>query len=158
MTVFLSPVLIGVLVLIALLHVAWALGSHFPCANEQALARTVVGRRGITKMPSARASAFVAICLFFAAYWAALLGGKVGLPIGEPATKWLTALVGGLIGVVFLGRGIIGILPAFERASPEMPFLKLNRRLYSPLSFLIGVGFILLVLAMPNWSWRLDFG
>ena len=58
-------------------------------------------------------------------------------------------------GTVFLGRGIIGVLPAFERSSPESPFLTLNRRVYSPLSFLIGLGFILLVLSLPNWSWRL---
>ena len=47
------------------------------------------------------------------------------------------------------------MLPAFEQALPEQPFLSLNRRFYSPLIFLIGVGFALLTLALPYWSWRL---
>jgi hypothetical protein len=46
-------------------------------------------------------------------------------------------------------------LPAFERALPEQPFLTLNRRFYSPLIILIGIGFALLTLALPHWSWRL---
>ena len=157
--VIISPVLIAVLVAIGALHLLWALGSHFPCANEQELARTVVGRRGITKMPSPAACAFVAFWLFAAAGWAALLGEMIHLPIhNNTLSKGIVAIVGLLAGLVFLGRGIIGILPAFERASPELPFLKLNRRIYSPLSFLIGLAFLLLVIALPNWSWRLGLG
>ncbi|KCZ52652.1 DUF3995 domain-containing protein [Hyphomonas pacifica] len=152
-----SPVLVLVLTGLALLHLLWAMGSHFPCANEQALARAVVGRRGITRMPSAASCVFVALWLFAAAFWAAALGGYVSLPVHERLAKWLLALGGFAAGMVFMGRGIIGILPAFERALPELPFLKLNRRIYSPLSFLVGVGFILLVLVLPNWGWRLGF-
>ena len=47
-----SLILVSILVALGVLHLLWALGSSFPCANEQALARAVVGRRGITKMPS----------------------------------------------------------------------------------------------------------
>ena len=154
----LSPVLVLVLTSLGLLHLSWAMGSHFPCANEQALARAVVGRRGITRMPSAAACVFMAFWLLVAAFWAAALGGFVDLPMNGRLSKWLLALGGFAAGMVFMGRGIIGILPAFERALPELPFLKLNRRIYSPLSFLVGIGFILLVLALPNWGWRLGGG
>ncbi len=151
-----SSVLATVLTGLGILHLLWAMGIHFPYANEQALARAVVGRRGITQMPSAAACAFVAFWLFVAAFWAAALGGLMGIPLlHERLAKWLLAMGGIAAGAVFIGRGIVGVLPAFERALPELPFLKLNRRLYSPLSFLIGVGYILLVIALPNWSWRL---
>ncbi|MDX1292873.1 MAG: hypothetical protein R3265_08685, partial [Hyphomonas sp.] len=90
-----------------------------------------------------------------AAFLAGVLGGFVPLSLPPLVQKALSVLSGLLVGTIFLGRGIIGILPAFERSAPEMPFLTLNRRLYSPLSFLIGVGFILLVLSLANWSWRL---
>lgn len=153
-----SPVLAAVLAILGLLHLLWAMGSHFPCANEQALARAVVGRRGITQMPSALSCAFVALCLFAASFWAAALGEMFVLPVQERLAKWLLAMVGLAAAIIFMGRGIVGILPAFERALPELPFLKLNRRIYSPLSFLIGVGFMLLVFALPNWTWRLSGG
>ncbi len=146
-----SNVLVVLLAAIALLHFAWFLGLSFPCANEQSLARTVVGRRGITKMPSKLATLFVVFCLLIAGYWAWRLGAH---PDADDA-KWYLGPIGLLIGFIFAARGVIGILPAFERAMPEQPFLKLNRRFYSPLAFLIGVGFILLALSLPNWSWRL---
>jgi len=155
---FVSPILTGVLTLLGVLHLIWALGSHFPCANEQALARAVIGRRGITKMPSPMACAFVAFWLFAAAVWAALLGGLISNPLQAGVSKWGMTILGLLAGLVFLGRGIIGILPAFERASPELPFLKLNRRIYSPLCLLIGMGFMILVFSIPNWTWRFNLG
>ncbi|MBL4877765.1 MAG: DUF3995 domain-containing protein [Hyphomonas sp.] len=150
-----SPILVVVLFVLGCLHLLWAFGSTFPCANEQALARAVVGRRGITRMPSAMSCMVVASCLFAAAILAAMLGGYVTLPLPSLVRKGLLIVAGLAAGLVFLGRGVIGILPAFERSAPEMPFLTLNRRVYSPLSFLIGLGFMLLVLSLPNWSWRL---
>ena len=106
-------------------------------------------------MPSALSCMVVAFCLFGAAILAAMLGGYVTLPLPSLVWKGLLILAGLAAGLVFLGRGVIGILPAFERSAPEMPFLTLNRRVYSPLSFLIGLGFMLLILSLPNWSWRL---
>ncbi|KCZ94192.1 DUF3995 domain-containing protein [Hyphomonas johnsonii] len=148
----LSLFLAALLAVIGLVHLAWAFGSTFPYANEQALARAVVGRRGITRMPSMAASAFVAACLLGAAVWALMLGRVVVLPV----STWLL-LPGGLaLSGIFLFRGIIGVMPAFERALPEQPFLSLNRRIYSPLCVLIGIGFLGLVFALPNWTWRLS--
>lgn len=148
----LSILLSAVLGMTGLVHLAWALGSTFPYANEQALARAVVGRRGITRMPSMTASAFVAVCLFAASVWALLLGRIVSAPVSD----WLVAPGGLALTAVFLVRGVIGVLPTFERALPEQPFLRLNRRFYSPLCVLIGLAFLGLTLMMPNWTWRLS--
>ena len=148
----LSLVIAVVLVLIGLVHLAWAFGSTFPYANEQALARAVVGRRGITRMPSPASCTFVSVCLFSAAAWALMLGHYMPVPV----SNWLLAPGGLALAGVFLFRGIIGVMPAFERALPEQPFLTLNRRIYSPLCVLIGLGFLALTLSLPNWTWRLS--
>jgi len=147
----LSVVLAGILSIAGLMHALWGFGVTFPAANEQQLARMVVGKRGITKMPSMTACLFVAASLFAFAFLALVLGQHVHLPV----SKWLVAAAGAGSAVIFTGRGIVGVLPAFEQALPEQPFLSLNRRFYSPLIFLIGVGFALLTLALPYWSWRL---
>jgi hypothetical protein len=146
----LSILLSAVLGIAGLVHLAWAFGSTFPCANEQELARAVVGRRGITRMPSAAASAFVALCLLGASLWALLLGRLVEAPVSD----WLIAPGGLVLASVFLLRGVTGILPTFEQALPEQPFLRLNRLFYSPLCLLIGVTLVGLTMMMPNWSWR----
>ena len=148
----LSILLSAVLGITGLVHLAWAFGSTFPYANEQALARAVVGRRGITRMPPMAASAFVALCLFGASLWALLLGRLVEAPVSD----WLVAPGGLVLAAVFLMRGVIGILPTFEQALPEQPFLRLNRLFYSPLCLLIGLAFFGLTLTMPNWSWRIS--
>ena len=133
------------------LHALWGFGVTFPAANEQQLARMVVGKRGITKMPSMTACLFVAVSLFGFAVLALVLGRVISVPV----SKWLVAAAGAGAALVFLGRGVLGVLPTFEQALPEQPFLRLNRRFYSPLIFLIGVGFALLTLSLPYWSWRL---
>ena len=146
-----SILLAATLTIVGLLHVLWGLGSTFPAGSEEKLARMVVGRRGITKMPSMAACFFVAGGLFVSAVLALMLGRIVPMPI----SKWIVAAAGVAAAIVFAGRGIVGVLPAFERAAPEQPFLRLNRHFYSPLSFLIGVGFMVLTLSLPYWTWRL---
>lgn len=138
---------------VGVLYLLWAAGLTFPFANEQALARSLIGRRGITRVPS-RASFLYLAALFFAASVAAFLLG--GFSEAVPASKPFLAPVGLLLALVFLGRGIAGVLPAFERAAPEQPYLSLNRRIYSPLCALAGLGFLFLTLALPNWSARLN--
>ncbi|WP_321489216.1 DUF3995 domain-containing protein [uncultured Hyphomonas sp.] len=147
----LSVVLAVILSIAGLLHALWGFGVTFPAANEQQLARMVVGKRGITKMPSMTACLFVAASLFAFAILSLVLGQHVQVPV----SKWLVAAAGAAAAMAFMGRGILGVLPAFERALPEQPFLSLNRRFYSPLIILIGIGFALLTLALPYWSWRL---
>ena len=146
----LSAILAITLLLIALLHFAWALGSTFPCKDEESLAKTVVGARGILQMPPKWASLLVSICLIGASIWALSIRG-----LGPVKLPQILAFLGGsALTTIFTIRGIAGVLPSFEKMAPEHPFLKLNRRLYSPLSFQIGIGFALLTLAMPNWGWR----
>jgi len=150
LTGHLLAVLLGVA---GLFYVGWAAGLSFPFANEQALARSVIGRRGITQVPSRWAFLYLGALLFAAAIAAYLLGGY-----GEavPESKPFLAPIGLLLALIFLTRGVAGVLPAFERAAPEEPFLSLNRRLYSPLCILAGAGFLYLTLALPNWQARLS--
>ncbi len=142
-----------VLAAAGLFYLLWAAGLTFPFANEQSLARSLIGRRGITRLPSRTAFVYLGVLLIAAAMAAFLLGG---FSEAVPQSKPFLAPVGLLLALVFLGRGVAGVLPAFERAAPEQPYLSLNRRIYSPLCFFAGLGFLFLTLALPNWSLRLS--
>lgn len=153
MATLLGTLLATVLTVLALLHALWAFGFSFPFPNQQILARSVVGRRGITRLPSRSGVALLSLLLLAAATAAYLMGHY---PADLPRGAKLTLLpVGLFLAAVFLLRGIVGVLPPSERAAPEQPYLSLNRRIYSPLSVLIGIGFLILSVMLPNWSWRL---
>ncbi|MBY9067392.1 DUF3995 domain-containing protein [Hyphomonas sp. WL0036] len=152
MAPLLGTVLAFVLGGLGLLHLIWAAGLSFPFPNEQSLARSVVGRRGITRLPSHASVALLGVLL--------LGGGAAAVIMGHfedafPPLKYLLVPVGLFLSGVFFIRAVVGVLPAFERAAPEQPYLTLNRRLYSPLCFLIGLAFLALTFSLPNWSWRL---
>lgn len=100
-------------------------------------------------MPPRWASLFVSVCLMGASVWALALR-DIG-PVDVPNV--LSFFGGAALTTIFGLRGIAGILPAFERMSPEQPFLSLNRRFYSPLCIAVGIGFGLLTISIPNWSW-----
>lgn len=138
---------------LGLLHLIWAAGMSFPFPNEQSLARSVVGRRGITRLPSRASVALLGILL--------ILGASAAMIMGYYATsivplKFLLVPVGLCLSAIFLMRSVVGVLPAFERAAPEQPYLSLNRRLYSPLCALIGAGFLALTFSLPNWAVHLE--
>ncbi len=141
-----------ILAIASLFFLLWSVGLTFPFANEQSLARSIIGRRGITRVPSRAHFAYLAALMMAAAAAAVLLGG---FSERIPDSKPYLAPVGLLLAFVFLGRGIAGVLPAVERAAPEEPFLTLNRRFYSPLCAVVGIGFLFMTLALPNWSSRL---
>ena len=153
MAEFVGNSLAAALCAAALLYLLWTVGLTFPFANEQALARSIIGRRGITRVPSRLSFLYISVLLLAAAAAAFLMGG---FSEHVPDAKPYLAPVGLLLTLVFLARGIVGILPAFERAAPEQPYLSLNRRIYSPLCALVGVGFAFLTIALPNWTWRLS--
>lgn len=151
MAPLLGTLLAIVLSVLGLLHVIWAAGMSFPFPNQQSLARSIVGRRGITRLPSRASVALLGMLLLFAASAAIIMGHYAP---DFPALKLLLVPVGLFLAAIFLLRGLVGILPAFERAAPEQPFLSLNRRVYSPVCALIGIGFLTLTFSLPNWAWH----
>ncbi|MFN4185893.1 MAG: DUF3995 domain-containing protein [Hyphomonas sp.] len=153
MAPLLGTLLAIVLGCLGLIHLIWAAGMSFPFPNEQSLARSIVGRRGITRLPSRAAVALLGILLLCGAGAAAIMGHYAS---SMTALKFLLVPVGLFLSAVFLLRGLVGVLPAFERAAPEQPYLSLNRRVYSPLCALIGAGFLALTFSLPNWTWQIS--
>lgn len=136
----LAVILAAILVVLAALHAYWGLGGLWPGTDEVSCARAVVGFRGVKEMPPSASAFAVAACLVIAAVWALALGNLMTLPLsGTPV-----ALVGLLIALVFLGRGIAGFAPAWRRLACEQPFASLDVRYYSPLCIAIGLGLALL--------------
>ena len=122
----------AILILLAAVHLLWSLGYWWPIKDEAELARTVVGTKGIEKMPGAVACSLVVVALMFAAAW-----------------PWFpdTALKGfGLfiIAIVFQIRAIIAYAPFMKRTTPEQPFRKYDETYYAPLCILLGIVFMIL--------------
>ncbi len=129
----LSVIIAGVLCSIALIHLAWATGSRFPAGNERELVGMAVGFRGHTRMPGAIPCIVVA---------AALLMVAAALFLSTGPARIL--LLGGAASV-FVARGLAAYAPAWRRLTPQKPFADLDRRVYGPLSLLLGIGLFLLL-------------
>lgn len=126
------------LLAVAIAHFLWAIGSRWPIRDPELLARTVIGRPGIDRVP--RLAAFVVAVLVLAA-------GIVALALADPAGGgWLLNLVGIALAVAFICRGIVGYTAAWRAQFPLEPFATLDRRNYSPLCLFIGLGFAVLVI------------
>lgn len=121
-----------ILIVIAAVHLLWALGYWWPIKDETGLARAVVGSKGITKMPGAVACSLVVTALLFAAAWPWF---------GDGAFK-STGLFG--IALVFQLRAIAAYSPMMKRATPEQPFRRLDETYYAPLCILLGLIFMVL--------------
>ena len=130
-----------VLTAIALLHAAWAVGIVWPGKDAESCARTVVGARGITTMPSPLACWIVAATLLAVAALPLILIGRVGTALPD----WLSGIGGPIVACVFLTRGILGYLPVWRRKCPEQPFATLDRRFYSPICLALGAGIVLTI-------------
>ena len=129
-----TGLLIALLSAIAVLHLIWALGVNWPIRDEIALAKAVVGAKGMTRMPPRWASALVACALFGATLLVAMLANL--MPVSLPSG--LTTVAGwGMVGVFAL-RGGASYLPVWRRHQ-EACFDRLNRILYGPLCLLIAV-------------------
>ena len=124
---------------VAFAHYLWAFGNTWPIRNETLLAQTVVGRTGITRMPN-RVVTFVVAT--------AILGiGIIALSLADPVAGGPGfTLLGVLLALVFIGRGVLGYTPAWRARFAAEPFAALDRKNYSPLCFWIGAGFLILVL------------
>lgn len=130
-----------ILMILAILHVAWGFGSTWPDADSQSLARRVAGFKGIRQMPRPAACFFVAAVLAFAALIALTAVGV--LPTSYPHWLILTAL--SAIAAVFTLRGLLAYTSQWRERTPEEPFASLDRRIYGPLCLIIGSALTLIV-------------
>lgn len=138
MSMYVAPVIFVALLAVAIAHFIWSVGGTWPIRDEVLLAKTVVGRPGITRMPPRIASFAVAV--------ATLAAGVVALSLADRTAGggWLTA-IGALLALAFLGRGLLGYTAGWRARFPEEPFATLDRRNYSPLCLGLGAGFLILV-------------
>jgi len=136
MIVLLAVLLFAGVGAIAALHALWGLGSHWPEANGEALARAVVGD-GRRRMPSPPICFAVALLLFVVALW----------PLYAVAhLSDLFTLQGSfVIAGVFIGRGIAGYSRKWREYFTAQPFATRDKRYYSPLCLLLGVAYVALV-------------
>lgn len=123
-------------------HVLWAFGSTWPTGSREALAQTIIGRPDKPGMPPRLASFGVALFSFVAGLFALALTGT------EP--DMALTLIGAGLCIIFLARGTVGYTPGWRRQHAQEPFASFDRKVYSPLSLVIGLGFLLLVI------WRLS--
>ncbi len=138
--IVLACALSTVLLLITALHVYWGIGGIWPGRDAASCAHAVVGFRGVDEMPAPSAAFAVAACLALATLWPMALEGVFATPFAHDGLA-ATAV---MIGLVFLGRGILGFTPWWRRLAPEQPFARLDMRLYSPLCLAIGIAFVVL--------------
>lgn len=129
---FVAIIASATLIVIAAVHLLWALGYWWPIKDEAQLARTVVGTKGIEKMPGAVACSLVVVALLFAAAW-----------------PWFpdSPFKGGglfIIAIVFQIRAVAAFTPLMKRATPEQPFRKMDETYYAPLCILLGIVFMVL--------------
>ena len=134
---YLAPTLTLVLWLIAGLHAYWGFGGVWPAADTSALARTVVGARGLNTMPPLGACVLVAALLIGVGIWPLFAVGL--LPPWWP--PWLLAASGAAMSAVFLARGLAAYLSVWRRRVPEQPFATLDRQLFGPLCLALGISF-----------------
>jgi hypothetical protein len=126
------------LLAVAIAHFLWSIGRTWPIRDQLLLAKTVIGRAGVTRVP--RLASFVVAA-------AVLAAGVVALSLAdETAGGVMLTLLGALLGAIFIGRGVIGYTPQWRARFPEEPFATLDRRNYSPLCLFVGAGFFILVL------------
>jgi hypothetical protein len=130
-----------VLVCIAALHAAWALGSPFPARSRQSLAQHVVGvELPGNVMPGRFATWVVAAGLLVLTACVLGLGFETSASIA-----WSLRAVAVAFIAVFTLRGVVGFFEvALRPAIRNTPYMKWSRAFYSPLSlllaFLIAVG------------------
>jgi hypothetical protein len=135
MTVVLALMLFVGVGMIAVIHILWGMGSHWPEASEEALARAVVGD-GRRRMPPPWQCFAVALVLTALAIWPWYALGRMS----DPAVLAGTYVVAG----IFMARGVAGYSVRWRAHFRDEPFAKRNRRYYSPYCLLMGVGYIAL--------------
>ena len=133
--------LLFIMVVVGVLHGIWALKIWWPIPDEQQLAKTVVGIKGIERMPSPLLTWLVTFVIFFGGYLIATLSGWVPMFLPEK----ITVVFGWIMGVVLVVRAVYPYL-GDKYLTQEPQFRTLNLRFYSPIIFYLGVGTISLVI------------
>lgn len=138
MNMIVASIVFVVLLTVALAHLLWAIGSRWPIKDPELLARTVVGRPGVTRVPRLF-SLLVGVLSLAAGIFALSLADH------DAGDWWLTGL-GVVLAALFLGRGVFGYSAAFKARYSLEPFATNNRRVYAPLCLVVGAGFLILVI------------
>ncbi|MCF8505936.1 MAG: DUF3995 domain-containing protein [Caulobacter sp.] len=132
-----APTVIVTLAAIALLHLAWGLGLPWPGADEAQRVATVIGMRGVTRMPSLIPCLVVCVALLAVA---ALAWWQVKAPGLLPQLALLAAAC------VFLVRGAAVWTPFWRALAPQQPFARLDMLVYGPLCLALGAGLVFIAL------------
>ena len=117
---------------LAAIHLLWAIGYWWPIGEESALARAVVGSKNVTQMPGAVPLSLIVVGLLFAA----------ALPWFGAGPVKATGLL--LCAFVFQVRAVLTYAPFWKRAKPEQPFRRLDESYYGPLFIALGMIFMIL--------------
>ena len=136
MRMLLAILLFAVVFALSSVHFLWSRGSHWPEESEAALARAVIGN-GRRRMPSRFACLAVSVVLALVALWPlCVVGHATELPVRQ---------VSMVIAGTFAARGIAGYTPRWREYFYDEPFTTRDRRYYSPLCLLLGVGYAVFV-------------
>ncbi len=132
-----SVLLTLVLGLIALIHALWGMQIWVPIRDEEQLARTVIGARGVTRMPGAIPCFLVVagLLIIIVALW---------MP-----QMWITRFVLWIAFVVFLARGLIAYTKFWRQMTPEQPFAGNDQEFYAPLCLAVAGGLLFVLLGGP---------
>lgn len=126
------------LLMVSFAHFLWATNNTWPLRNEELLVQTVVGTAGATAMPNRFLIGIMAALV--------LIAGIVALALGDHTSGGMPlSIIGGLLALVFLARGVLSYTPAWRASHPVEPFATLDRRNYGPLCFWVAAGFAILV-------------
>ncbi len=126
---------------LSVLHIYWALGGVWPARSKEDFYRTLIGApNGENKPPSAALTFLVALLIFIA--------GLFALPIINEMLPRLRALSLVFTTIIFLGRGFATYIFTGYFKSTLEPFQTLNRRYFSPLCIILGVGYLILTLSL----------
>lgn len=138
MNMFIAALVFVCLLTIAIATMVWSFGGSWPLRDKTLLAKAVIGRPGVTRVQK-RWSLVVMVAAFATGVFALSLADKVA---GGPSTT----LLGLVFAALFIARGVAGYTAPWARLFPEEPFRTLDRKNYAPMSFVVGLGFLLLVI------------
>jgi hypothetical protein len=137
-----AAIMFVALTLIAAMHAAWGFGVRWPAQDERDLVALVVGRAGLTRMPSTSECLRAAAAIFAAGIVALAAADLIILPL--PAA--LVTAAAAVVTAVFAGRGVAAYLSAWRRRFSQEPFATLDRNWYAPLCLLFALAFAVLVI------------